>query len=137
MSPPKATIVYIVTSGSYSDYGINCVFSDETLANEYVRQKNERETYSSDHYRVEEYELDPKSPSSFARTGKQWWSANIYSDDREPYAFPEYEEPKDKNDKLSDRGNFNTRVYCKHPEAAIKVAQERLMQHKARLEGMG
>lgn len=31
-------IAYIVTSGSYSDYGINAVFTTEALADEYCKQ---------------------------------------------------------------------------------------------------
>lgn len=30
--------VYVVTSGSYSDYGINAIFSTEELANAYVNE---------------------------------------------------------------------------------------------------
>jgi hypothetical protein len=44
--------VYIATSGCYSDYGINAVFSARELAEEFVATLDPREG------RVEEYELD-------------------------------------------------------------------------------
>lgn len=42
---------YVVTSGSYSDYEIECVFSTRDKAEEYLQ-------YHDDEYRIEEYALD-------------------------------------------------------------------------------
>jgi hypothetical protein len=47
------TKVYIVTSGCYSDYSINHVFSTRELAEEWIGEKINEE------YHVEEYEIDP------------------------------------------------------------------------------
>ena len=52
--------VYIVTSGSYSDYSINAVFSTEALADQYVAV---HQTGPYDRLDVEEWTLDYKAPS--------------------------------------------------------------------------
>lgn len=43
--------IYIVTSGDYSDYGIEAVFSTKEKAEEYVQQHGTN-------YRVEDYDID-------------------------------------------------------------------------------
>jgi len=48
--------VYIVTSGEYSDYGINVVFSTREKADAYVKIHNRGGPYDS--AGVEEYEVD-------------------------------------------------------------------------------
>lgn len=48
------TKVYIVTSGCYSDYSINHVFSTRELAEKWMGEKID------DDYQVEEYEIDPE-----------------------------------------------------------------------------
>ena len=52
--------VYVVTSGSYSDYGIDYIFRDETLAKKFVKKmgpKNE--------YQIEEYETMRTMPKTY------------------------------------------------------------------------
>ena len=53
-------IVYIVTCGEYSDYGIVAVFSKKEPAKEYCRRGGEG-------YQVEEYTLDEPLPDVFIR----------------------------------------------------------------------
>lgn len=52
------TTVYAVSTGEYSDYGIECIFSTKEKAQEYIKLTNE---YSSrgDFNDIEEFELDP------------------------------------------------------------------------------
>jgi hypothetical protein len=90
-------IVYVVTSGAYSDYGISAVFSTREKAEEFIRLRREFGTtnldgtvFYSDEYTVEEYALDeepvPKTGAFWARiwddgTGNiTWWG------DRDPNA---------------------------------------------------
>ncbi|KOS61565.1 hypothetical protein FJQ98_15925 [Lysinibacillus agricola] len=47
--------VYVVTYGTYSDYGIDCIFTDLEKANKYVKLQNNG---GSDDYRIETYPLD-------------------------------------------------------------------------------
>lgn len=51
--------VYIVTRGSYSDYGIDRVFADRGMADEYVAAMNgdNKTEVSYDGYQVEPYDL--------------------------------------------------------------------------------
>ena len=49
--------VYIVTSGEYSSYGINAVFSEKKLADEYIKRAGEG-------YGIEDYELDEPIPEA-------------------------------------------------------------------------
>ena len=53
--------VYIVTSGSYSDYRIECVFSTREKAEEYLQ-------YHDDEYRIEKYAIDEE----FVRSEGEW-----------------------------------------------------------------
>lgn len=56
----KSQIVYIVTSGEYSDYGINAVFSTEEKAKEYIAQFNDKGTYPRPYF-INEYIIDDTS----------------------------------------------------------------------------
>lgn len=50
--------VYVVTSGKYSDYGIEAVFLDKEKAEQYVEIANVGEYDPYDESRIEEYESD-------------------------------------------------------------------------------
>ena len=52
--------VYVVTTGDYSDYHIEAIFSTKELADEYVRRGGEE-------YNVEEWELDTTIPDNLIR----------------------------------------------------------------------
>ena len=49
-------IIYIVTSGEYSDYGINAVFSKKELAQNFITVTVEPDDYIS--FEIEEWPLD-------------------------------------------------------------------------------
>lgn len=53
-----STKVYIVTSGSYSDYGIRGVFLDKAAAEAWVAEHNERKARYRDDYEIEEWDAD-------------------------------------------------------------------------------
>ena len=48
-------MIYVVTSGEYSDYGIDAMFDDKELAQDFIDSFNP----SYDEMRIEEYELNP------------------------------------------------------------------------------
>jgi hypothetical protein len=50
-------IIYLVTSGSYSDYGIDAAFSTEAKANQYIAHYKDNNNYYME-MGIEEYELD-------------------------------------------------------------------------------
>ena len=68
--------VYLVSSGRYSDYGIEQVFSTKEKAEEYIRLSKEYSDESLNE--IEEYELDPqiKLPHHF----KFKYFYNVYMD---------------------------------------------------------
>lgn len=63
--------IYIVTSGSYSEYGINSVFSTRELAQAAADAYGDAE--------VEEHELDPEVPN-FAPKGHRGFSVSMIED---------------------------------------------------------
>jgi hypothetical protein len=55
--------VYVVTSGEYSNYGINTIFSTRELAQEYVDLKKFTDEYET--YHIQSWEVDKLHPSEF------------------------------------------------------------------------
>lgn len=75
--------VYIVTSGEYSDYGIECVFSSRQKAEKYIK---ECDAYPP--CRIEEYELDVVSDNN-----KFLYEVFFYeNDNRNPTILPAYDD---------------------------------------------
>ena len=120
--------VYIVTSGEYSDYTIEAVFSTRKKAEEYV------DAHGSD-YRVEEYPVDDaevKKNESIWLVSVNWETGN--ADSANPDSFSDYN--TDKIDTVqydkSYGGSYLTFVLMSDSmERATKVASERFMQVKA------
>lgn len=50
--------IYIVTSGEYSSYGINAVFSTYEKAEKYIALRNDEDSSWHDEYYIEEYDVD-------------------------------------------------------------------------------
>lgn len=64
--------IYAVSSGSYSDYGINAMFSTRELAQAFI---DAREWSHYDQPEIEEWELDP-NPNT-AREGYDWYRVTM------------------------------------------------------------
>ena len=104
--------VYLVTSGDYLDYSIDCVFSTEEKANEYVDANGTK-------YRVEEYDVDIPFEKTekcfevvFSCDKKETISVNIIN--------------KDKKDLLYREGQFIAfTVLSDSMKKAVKIASER------------
>jgi hypothetical protein len=60
-------MVYVVSSGSYSDYRINAIFSTKKLAEEFKRVVSD-----SDYNAIEVYELDPNTTDMIKRGYSIW-----------------------------------------------------------------
>lgn len=58
--------IYLVTSGCYSDYSVDAVFSTRKLAEEFINAISDN---SAD---IEEYELDPKIASKIKQGYSVW-----------------------------------------------------------------
>jgi predicted GIY-YIG superfamily endonuclease len=121
--------VYIVTSGSYSDYGIHKVFSTEEEAKKYIDAVG-----TDDNWEVEEYEVDPtdwKDSRGIYCIEIDRMSGNVYVG----YRYDETERFADHNkgDCFQYKGGDSIRMWlkCNSREAVKKVAAERWMQIKA------
>lgn len=71
-------MVYIVTRGEYSDYGIVGIFSKERLAKRYVNAIPEGER---EHYQIEPYPLDAlvgDKPVYYTADGIRAWLCGMY-----------------------------------------------------------
>lgn len=55
---PENTVVYAVSSGEYSDYGIRAIFSTEEKAQAYCDRQNKFQRWGD--HRIEEYVLDQR-----------------------------------------------------------------------------
>lgn len=120
--------VYIVTSGEYSDYHINAVFSTREKAEEYV------DAQGSD-YRVEEYPVDDaevKKNESIWLVSVNWITGN--ADSANPQNFSNYYTDKVDTvlyDESCGSGYLNFVLMSDSMARAKKVAHERFMQVKA------
>jgi len=127
--------IYVVTSGSYSDYGINSMFSSRELAQGYI------DLYKSGSFNdIEEYDLDDGSISSLIKSGRKAFTVEMYKNGevREVDKFHIYQ----RSDKMSmtapeyrfwwteepDGGVIVFDCFAKDKEHAIKICNEvRLM----------
>jgi hypothetical protein len=66
--------VYAVSSGSYSDYRVDAIFSTKKLAEEFMRI-----IPHNDYNAIEEYEIDPVAPDIIKR-GYSIWSVHMLRD---------------------------------------------------------
>lgn len=60
------TDAWMVTQGSYSNYGVVAVFTTQAAADAYASEGNAKLTKWDDKYEVERVDLDPPLPSVVA-----------------------------------------------------------------------
>lgn len=125
------TTIYVVTSGSYSDYGIEAMFSTKENADLYI---GDRERDGWDGVNVEEYELD--AGMDVVRRGIKDYTVDmnrageVIDEVRESWPSSEVVDVGYYRDEqwhwrpaLIDTWKFVIR--CESKEQAIKVANER------------
>lgn len=121
--------IYIVTSGSYSEYGINAVFDEENLAQKYCDTFNEgRDDY--DRLEIEEWDLNPfgddlskgRKPY-FLRMKKDGLAYDIRKEDS-AYGFSE----SGKKYGFSINNDMYINVFADDEKHAIKIANEHRIQ---------
>ena len=114
--------VYLVTSGDYSDYGVDAVFTSEELANKFIRsfEKSYKE------FRVEEYDLNPHEKQLrsgfypfFVRMNKQGVCVEVYKESSY-YGFGGY-----RTYSFDVEKNLYNRVFAKDEKHAIKITNEK------------
>ena len=114
----KSDKVYVVTSGSYSDYRIECVFSTREKAEEYLQ-------YHDDEYRIEKYAIDEE----FVRNEGEWRVAIDLTDDDvqvDKFLPISGEGSKWLNSMWLYKSRFYTHVRTDTRDRAIRIARERL-----------
>ena len=122
-------IIYAVTSGDYSGYQIEGLFSTQKKAEEYIEH-----TYDPGYYRIEEYLLDGERPNREEKLfhvsiGYEDFNAKI-SDRYEKNCF-RAEELRD-TFHLSESGKYAEMYFVTtEPKRALKIASEWLAQIKA------
>lgn len=121
----EQNIVYIVTSGEYSDYSIHAVFSTKEKAEEYIAHNG----YFSDSYEIEEYVMDGEQPDM---------SKKLYEIDIDYNTFDanlvfiySYSQEQVDTFKMIDSDTMRMWILTTDSKRAIKIASERLGQIKA------
>lgn len=118
------TTIYVATSGSYSDYSIDAVFSTREKAEQYIARRNELGGLSYEANAVEEWVLDETSPEWLEGKIKCWvvdFARNTA--DVESAQVWDYN-PSEQATLLHD-GSFRAWVFADTQERAVKVAMER------------
>ncbi len=130
----KKKIVFVVTSGIYSDYHIDGIFSNEGLAKEFVEQKSGLEDVN-----IREWELDRLD---FPEGTRYYWvvmDADGKAELNVNYGIYNHDNAVDHNETeyiqtLQGYIGYYTgrRIFCiqttKGEKAAIKIANERRLQ---------
>jgi len=113
--------VYVVTSGQYSDYGINAIFSTRERALDYI-QAFEDDGYHS--MGIEEYELDVLKPN-----GRRAFNVRLdgVTGDviRAEIASSSYSFDIGNEFYKDIQGNFHGNVLAKDRDHAIKIVSEK------------
>jgi len=141
MKKPK--IVYLVSSGEYSDYSINGAFSSREKAQAFIEHEQKRQASARyrDSYDIEEYVLDayldqlerglacyyvsfPDIMSGNARVSP---TSPTDDDDEGDASQPYRDKPE----------SFWVDVWAKDKQGALKIANERRAKFLAQREGIG
>ena len=129
-------IIYIVTSGNYSDYSIVGVFDSEENAKSFIESSsdtsNDERSYF-DYMEIEEHDLNPGIKQ--IRKGLKYYGARM---DREGNTESvEVRAPETRERSISytyDKTLMNSYCYAKDKKHAIKITNERRIQILARNE---
>jgi hypothetical protein len=120
--------VYLVTSGSYSDYGVDAVFSNRETAQKFIDKFPD--SYG-DKREIEEWELDPFEyeiregyDCYFLRMSKDGTCTEINMDNNRSVTLRE-------TSGFDRHGDMWSIVLAKDEKHAIKITNERRAQHIA------
>ena len=118
--------IYVVTSGSYSDYGINAVFDDEQLAKDFIAMFKKGSYIDM---QIEEWELNPEEENIrakrklyFLRMNKEGIASDI-SIEGSSFSIDYINTIQFDNKK-----NLMVRCFADDEKHAIKIANEKRVQ---------
>lgn len=118
--------IYVVTSGEYSDYGIDAIFSTKEKAQEYITIRTNSE-YIWNELEIEEYELDRMAePPEFVFVEKDLYKGSV-----QWVPISDYKEQEENSNLERIRVKF-------HPDKKVmdKAAEDRLQMLRARDMGL-
>lgn len=124
--------VYVVTSGEYSDYGIEAIFDNQEEAQKYIDLHRKYNKYCRLND-LEEYELNSISPKvKPVFVVKIDWNGNVICQET------------DSTEDIDQKDDVCIYEYCKEIRAesirgfdvALKIARDKLGMIKARKEGL-
>lgn len=128
--------VYVVTAGDYSDYRICYICSTEEKANQAVRHWDKNSEYESSC--IEEWELDAiDEVKNLVAQGYAVYSTNMLYDTGDGARATKWDITGVRMTKFYRRTPeggppyWTGDVWAKSPEHAIKIANEKRVQHKA------
>jgi len=135
--------IYAVSSGSYSDYRVNALFSSKKLAKEFIEAMEKDTIYGGDYNDIEEYELDPPTVD-FIKRGYSVWNVLMLQDgtverthktDNDKYDIGDVGSCRiwERTKAPAYRGKdildaLNMKVWAKTEQAAIKIVNEKRAQ---------
>jgi hypothetical protein len=135
----KGQTAYVVTSGTYSDYRIQRIYTDRALAESFM-ERLKASTYCADEEdgpRIEEWAVTDRVPNQVRWHTAQGDSSRLDQDlqlNHEDHWDDGAQPPTDPYTTEFGGGSF--RVYSKDRERAIKVASDRLAFERAKAEGL-
>ncbi len=112
--------IYIVTAGTYSDYSILAVFTDEKAANEYITEYNKAEYKHRDDAVIEEWDTD-LPPTEWYYTLVRMTKEGEVLETTTSFGDSDYSS-------FDVNGNFFCKVKTKDVQRAIKVTNEKRAQ---------
>lgn len=108
-------VAYVVTSGDYSNYRINRVFSSRELARKYIEGRG---PYSGD-AEIEEWPIDGESRGDY----RSPWDVTFLAD-RDPQWEVRSVSHVAKDHGGSDRHQFYASVWARDKQHALKIGSE-------------
>ena len=120
--------IYAVSSGDYSGYCVNALFSTEEKAKEYIEH-----TMDPEYYRIEEFILDGQGPDRSNKLFTIEIDYETFDAEIIDRNYPSHHTLKERINTFQTTEDFRVRMYIEadSPKRAIKIASERLGQIKA------
>lgn len=119
--------IYVVTSGEYSDYGVDGIFDNKKLAQMFIDKFPAKYTSR----RIEEMILNPAEKEM--RDGYDWWFIRMAHDGTciEARVNNSSYYLLNSTENFDVKGHMYTEMFAKDEKHAIKIANERRVQHIA------
>ena len=122
-------IMYVVTAGEYSDYGIEAMFDEESLAKAYIASVK---SSGYQEMRIETYNLNPHEKQ--LRLGYKSYLVRMTKDGICPELYQSERAPDDGENNtpfFDNKQNLVMYVFAKDEQHALKIVNERRIEIKA------